>query len=76
MKQALVILNGKFQKEKLRAKFVANVHDEMQIECHPDDAERVGKLAVESIREAGEFFNLRCPLDGEYKIGQSWRETH
>ena len=35
MKQGLVILHGKLQKEKLRARFVANVHDEWQIECHP-----------------------------------------
>ena len=76
MKQALVLLDSEIKKQKLRAKFVANVHDEMQIECHPDDAETVGKLAVESIRKAGEFFNLRCPLDGEYKIGKSWRHTH
>ena len=76
MKQGLVILHGKLQKEKLRARFTANVHDEWQIECHPDDADAVGKAAVASIKEAGEFFNLRCPLDGEYKIGGNWSQTH
>ena len=76
MKQALVILEKDIRVNKLRAKFVANVHDEWQIECHPDDAEAVGKLAVSSIKAAGEYFNLRCPLDGEYKIGKSWRQTH
>jgi DNA polymerase I-like protein with 3'-5' exonuclease and polymerase domains len=76
MKQALVILEKDIRVNKLRAKFVANVHDEWQMECHPDDAEAVGKLAVASIRAAGEHFNLRCPLDGEYKIGKSWRQTH
>jgi DNA polymerase I-like protein with 3'-5' exonuclease and polymerase domains len=76
MKQGLVILHGKLQKEKLRARFTVNVHDEWQLECHPDDADAVGKAAVASIREAGEFFNLRCPLDGEYKIGLTWAQTH
>ena len=76
MKQALVMLEKEIRVNKLRAKFVANVHDEWQIECHPDDAEAVGKLAVASIKAAGEHFNLRCPLDGEYKVGRSWRETH
>jgi hypothetical protein len=33
-------------------------------------------MAVESIIEAGEFYNLRCPLDGEYKVGRNWSETH
>ena len=31
---------------------------------------------VLSIIKAGEHFNLRCPLDGEYKIGGNWSETH
>jgi DNA polymerase I-like protein with 3'-5' exonuclease and polymerase domains len=76
MKQALVLLEKDIRVNKLRARFVANVHDEWQIECHPDDAQAVGKLAVASIKAAGEHFNLRCPLDGEYKIGKSWRQTH
>lgn len=76
MKQALVVLEKDIRCNKLRAKFVVNVHDEWQIECHPDDADAVGKLAVVAIRTAGEHFNLRCPLDGEYKIGKSWRQTH
>lgn len=76
MKQALVVLEKDIRRNKLRAKFVVNVHDEWQIECHPDDADAVGKLAVVAIRTAGEHFNLRCPLDGEYKIGKSWRQTH
>ena len=37
---------------------------------------KVGQLAVDSIVKAGTHFNLRCPLDGEYKIGSSWSETH
>ena len=76
MKKGLVMLAGKLQKMKLNAKFVANVHDEWQIECSPEHAETVGKLAVDSIKEAGEYFKLRCPLDGEYKVGRSWKETH
>jgi DNA polymerase I-like protein with 3'-5' exonuclease and polymerase domains len=76
MKQALVLLDKNIREQKLRAQFVANVHDEWQIECHPDDADAVGKLAVQAIRDAGVHYNLRCPLDGEYKIGKSWRQTH
>ena len=32
--------------------------------------------AVECIKDAGLKLNLRCPLDGEYKIGDTWAETH
>ena len=76
MKQGLVLLNKKIQEQKLNANFVANVHDEWQIECSQDDADAVGKLAVSSIKEAGEVLGLRCPLDGEYKKGTTWAQTH
>ena len=76
MKQALVILNDKIKLESLDAKFVANIHDEWQIEAKEEIAEHVGKIAVDSIIKAGEYFNLRCPMDGEYKIGDNWSETH
>jgi hypothetical protein len=33
-------------------------------------------MAVEAIQKAGDHFNLRCPLDGEFKVGESWYETH
>jgi len=52
------------------------VHDEIQIECPTEEADIVGKLAVEAIKKTGEHFNLRIPLTGEYKIGDNWSETH
>ena len=76
MKQALVFLADDLKRNKLRAKFVANVHDEWQIECHEDDADAVGKAGVRAIMEAGESLALKCPLDGEYQVGSNWSETH
>ena len=76
MKKALVIFDDKRKANKWPVKYVANVHDEAQLECPNDIAEDVGKAFRQSIIEAGEFYRLRCPLDGEYKIGRNWRETH
>ena len=76
MKKALCILNDTIKKNKWDARFVANVHDEFQIECREDIAELVGKAGRQAIIDAGLAYNLRCPLDGEYKIGRNWRETH
>lgn len=76
MKKALVIFDNKRVANKWPVKYVVNVHDEAQLECHKDIAEEVGKAFKQSIIEAGEHFKLRCPLDGEYKIGRNWRETH
>ena len=76
MKKALCIFHDKIKKNKWPVKLVANVHDEFQFECAAGVADEAGKAARLSIIEAGEHFKLRCPLDGEYKIGKNWRETH
>lgn len=55
---------------------VAWVHDEIQLETKQEIADEVGKLAVESIRRAGDFFGVRCELTGEYRVGDNWAETH
>jgi DNA polymerase I len=80
MKQALV-----FQYEALVSQgyafgpdfaFVANIHDEVQTSCRPEIADAVGQAGVAAIKKAGEHFGFRCPLDGEFKVGSSWAETH
>jgi DNA polymerase I-like protein with 3'-5' exonuclease and polymerase domains len=76
MKQAVVVLHKKLRKSKIDFKMVANVHDEWQIEVEEQRAEEAGILGKEAIKEAGIILNMRCPLDGEYKVGNSWKETH
>ena len=76
MKIALIMLDTLAKEEKLDYHFVANVHDEWQVEVLDKDAERFGELCVKAIQEAGKYLELRCPLDGEYKIGDSWDATH
>ncbi|WP_439426637.1 DNA polymerase [Stenotrophomonas sp. T8] len=80
MKKALVILDADLQAAGLvpgvHYEFLANVHDEWQIEVDEDKAEFVGKTAQAAIRKAGDHFGFRCPLDGEFKIGRNWAETH
>ena len=76
MKQALVLFDEQIRKKGLDAKFCANVHDEWQLEVADKHAQIVGELGVDSIRKAGVVLGMRCPLDGEYKIGNNWKETH
>ena len=76
MKKGLEILSNRLNLSSTPHKFVANIHDEWQIEVSECRANKVGQIAVESIIEAGKFYNLRCPLDGEYKVGRNWSETH
>lgn len=61
---------------KHKCQVVANIHDEHQYECDEDIAELVGELSVQSIKKAGQYFNIKVELDGEAKIGNNWYETH
>lgn len=56
--------------------FVAHIHDEIQTECRPEIADEVGRLVVQGMRDAGTFFAFGCPIDGEFKIGNNWKDTH
>ncbi len=76
MKKGLALLDSLIKLNTFDAKFVANIHDEWQMEVREDLADHIGTLAIECIKRAGEFYNLRCPMDGEYKVGRNWSETH
>ena len=76
MKKAMVYLDQYIKNEGLDAKFVANIHDEWQLEVKDIDADKVGQFGVIALQRAGEHYNMNCPLTGEYKIGDNWSETH
>ena len=76
MKKALVILDKYAKEWELDYKFIGNIHDEVQTEVREAHADKFGWLGVECLKASGIEFGLRCPLDGEYKIGTTWAETH
>jgi len=76
MKQALVIFNKRLRQSKMDYKFVANVHDEWQLEVEEHRADEAGKMGVQAITDAGVVLNMRCPLGGEYRVGNNWKDTH
>ena len=55
---------------------VGHIHDEMQCQVKAPLANALGEFMVESIQAAGKHFNMRMPIDGEYKVGNNWAETH
>lgn len=73
MKQALVEFTAVATKP---FEMHANVHDEVQFSCLPEWADELGSQFVNSIVKAGKTLKFKCPLDGEYKIGNNWKETH
>ena len=56
---------------------MAWVHDEVQIAARTKEiAEDVIKVCQESMREVQQYFNFKCQLDTEGKIGHNWSDCH
>ena len=55
---------------------VAFVHDEVQLTVKREYGNRIGELGVKAIAIAGEKYNFRIPLTGEFKTGSNWATTH
>lgn len=57
--------------------YLAWVHDEVQVACRTNEiAEVVVREAQLAMKETEAFFNFRCPLDTEGKIGANWKDCH
>jgi hypothetical protein len=52
------------------------VHDEVQFAVEPSHAELVGTTMAECITQAGVDLGLRLRLGADYKVGNTWAETH
>ena len=80
MKKATCLLHSILRSENMedldKVKQVAHIHDEIQLEARDDCAHAVGRAAVRAMEQAGEELRFKCPLTGEYSIGQHWAETH
>jgi len=76
MKYSICYLEDWINRYDLDVIKVGDFHDEAQADVLTDHVHAYGNLAVRSIRKAGESLHLNCPLDAEYKVGESWAETH
>merc|ERR1712100_322749 len=45
------------------------VHDELNYECYPKDAKELALWLHIAAKLAGEYYNLRCPIAAEAKVG-------
>lgn len=56
--------------------FVLNVHDEAQVEFKEELAEEGANILKDNFQKAGRIKKMNIQIDGEAKIGSSWKETH
>jgi len=76
MKKALCLLDEYATKWNINYNFIGNIHDEIQTEVREEKAEVFGGLATSCVEAAGIYYKLNCPLAGEFKVGDSWADTH
>lgn len=78
MKHAIVQARAEIKELGIQAKLVNVVHDEAvwEVTGAREEAEMVGSIQAEAIKQTGEKFNVCCPLAGEYKVGGNWLDVH
>ena len=55
---------------------LAFVHDELQYECNPSDIGYMKGCLESTAVQAGEFYNMRCPVAAESQSGHTWADVH
>lgn len=74
-KAAAVYFYKESKKLGLRTNIRIFMHDEIQISCHPDDAEKAAEVAAAGFREAPKVFGVTC-MDGDAMHGTTYADTH
>ena len=72
MKIAMIEVNKKLEEEKLNAKLILQIHDELLIECKIEEKEEVKKILKESMENA---VKLSIPLEVEVSEANNWYDV-
>ena len=72
MKLGMLRTDRALRESGLRARLLLQVHDELLIEAHRDDAEAAGKLLKEAMEGAA---TLSVPMVVDVHTGKNWYET-
>ena len=72
MKIAMIEVNKRLEEEKLNAKLILQIHDELLIECKIEEKEEVKKILKESMENA---VKLSIPLEVEVSEASNWYDV-
>lgn len=72
IKIAMIRVNQKLKEEHLRSRLILQIHDELLVEAHQEEVEKVSKIMVEEMQGAAE---LSIVLEAEVKLGKNWFEA-
>ncbi len=69
IKIAMVRVYNRLKEEKLNARLILQIHDEMIVECASDEKEKVIEIMREEMEKSA---NLTVPLKADINSGKSW----
>ncbi|MBQ8161970.1 MAG: DNA polymerase I [Clostridia bacterium] len=72
IKLAMVRVDEALRREKMRSRLILQVHDELILECPPEEADRAEELLRECMESV---IQLRVPLVAEVHRGSNWAEA-
>jgi hypothetical protein len=81
MKQVVVLIHENIEKN-LGLEYgkdweqLLMVHDEVQLACHPEHTEAIREQAMLAFPQAQEFFDFKCLIEGDSRVGTTWADTH
>lgn len=72
IKLSMIRVYDSLKKEKLNAKLILQVHDELIIECENNEVNKVKEILKNAMENV---FELRVPLKADVNEGENWYET-
>lgn len=76
VKKATLILDEKKTALALKAHQVIHMHDEAQFTSERECVPTLRSIMEGCVKEAGEHFNMECPLASDSMMGSNWSHTH
>jgi len=73
IKIAMINIHRRMQKEKLQARMILQVHDELVFEAPESELEKLRALVIEEMSSA---VHLDVPIKVEAGVGENWLEAH
>ncbi len=73
IKLAMIRVDRRLKEEGLRSRLLLQVHDELLVEAHLEETQRVKEILAEEMHGAAK---LSVPLEIDMKQGKNWYEAH
>ena len=73
IKIAMINVNNTLKSENLKSRLLLQIHDELLIETHESEVDKVRKILINEMKNAS---NLKVSLEVDANTGNDWYEAH